>query len=220
MRSILASIEIFSAMTDEELAQVEAIASRRHLAKGILLFNEGEPIEHLYLLIEGRLKLFHSTDSGREFVYGLAEPGEFFGELGLLSKDERETRKICAEADENCVLLSISRSNFLALIETHPQIKDAILVNAIRIIKRLTATVSDLALKDVYGRVRNIFESLAVPTDEGWLIDDQITQQDLADRVGASREMIAKVMKELVAGGYVQTGRRKILILKKLPERF
>ncbi|QLG88379.1 Crp/Fnr family transcriptional regulator [Chitinibacter bivalviorum] len=220
MRSILASIELFSSLSTEELAQVEAIAIRRNIAKGVLLFNEGEPIEHLYVLIEGSLKLFHGNDSGREFVYGLAEPGAAFGDLALFDPDKKEVRQVSAEADEDCVVLAISNANFAQLLVAYPQMKDAMLRRAVEVIKHLTTVVSDLALKDVYGRVRNVFESLAVKTDEGWLIDDQLTQQDLADRVGASREMIAKVMKELVSGGYVQTGRRKILILKKLPERF
>ncbi|WP_047393164.1 MULTISPECIES: Crp/Fnr family transcriptional regulator [Chitinibacter] len=217
MTSILEKVDVFAGLPSESLLELEALAIRRHYAKGVPVFYEGEPVEHLLVLIEGRLKLFHSNDAGREYVYGVAEPGLSFGGIGLLTD---EVRTVCAEAEDDCVFLSIARSNFLDFVATHPQIKDALLAGSIRLIKHLTKTVSDLALNDVYGRIRRVFEMLAVNTPEGDLIEGQITQQDLADRVGASREMIAKVMKELVAGGYVETGRRRILILKKLPERF
>jgi CRP/FNR family cyclic AMP-dependent transcriptional regulator len=216
-KSVLSNVELFASLSDSDLHDLEAVATPRHYSKGMLIFNEGEPVEQLLVLVEGRLRIFHSNDAGRQCVYGVVEPGVSFGELSLLCD---EVRAVCAEADEDCVFLSISRQSFFALLDTHPQIKDAMLRNAAMIIRRLTRAVSDLALKDVYGRIRNVFEAMAVQTDEGLLIDDLLTQQDLADRVGASREMIAKVMKELVAGGYVETGRRRILILKKLPEHF
>lgn len=215
--AVLAKVELFASLPHEDLLQLEAAATRRHFAKGMLIFNEGEPVDHLLVLLEGRMRIFHNNDAGREFVYGVADAGVCFGELALFAD---EVRTVSAEAEEDCVFMALSRASFLQLLSQHPQLKDHMLITATNLIRHLTKTVSDLALKDVYGRIRKVFEALAVPTEEGGLIEDQLTQQDLADRVGASREMIAKVMKELVAGGYVQTGRRRILILKKLPEHF
>ena len=217
MRSILAQTELFSSLSDEDLALVESLSIKRHLAKGTIVFYEGDAVEGMYVLIEGRLKLYSSNDSGREFVYHVAEAGRSFGELALFCD---ETRSICAEAETDCQVLVVNKSDFLTLLAANPQLKDQMLQNAMQTIKTLTGMVRDFALKDVYGRIRVLFERLAQPTDEGLLIDEQMSQQDIADRVGASREMIAKIMRELVAGGYVETGRKRLLILKKLPEQF
>ncbi|WP_297572093.1 Crp/Fnr family transcriptional regulator [uncultured Deefgea sp.] len=217
MRSILAQTQLFCSLTDEELARVESLGILRNVAKGSILFYENDVVECMYVLLEGRLKLYSSNDSGREFVYHVAEPGISFGELALFC-DER--RSICAEAETDCVVMSIHKTDFMSLLLTTPELKDQMLNSAMKIIFSLTNMVRDFALKDVYGRIRVLFERLAQPTDEGLLIDEQMSQQDIADRVGASREMIAKIMRELVAGGYVETGRKRLMILKKLPEQF
>ncbi|QKJ67021.1 Crp/Fnr family transcriptional regulator [Deefgea piscis] len=217
MRSILAQTQLFCSLTDAELAQVESLGILRNIAKGTILFYENDVVECMYVLLEGRLKLYSSNDSGREFVYHVAEPGISFGELALFC-DER--RSICAEAETDCVVMSIHKADFMSLLLTTPELKDQMLNSAMKIIFSLTNMVRDFALKDVYGRIRVLFERLAQPTAEGLLIDEQMSQQDIADRVGASREMIAKIMRELVAGGYVETGRKRLVILKKLPEQF
>ncbi|WP_051534752.1 Crp/Fnr family transcriptional regulator [Deefgea rivuli] len=217
MRPLLAQTELFSSLTDEELLQVESLGTQRQIGKGTILFYEDDPVECMYVLLEGRFKLYSSNDSGREFVYYVAESGVSFGELALFC-DQR--RSICAEAETDCVVMSIYKADFMNLLLTNPQLKDQMLTSAMSIIRSLTVMVRDFALKDVYGRIRVLFERLAQPTEEGLLIDEQMSQQDIADRVGASREMIAKIMRELVAGGYVETGRKRLVILKKLPEQF
>ena len=110
MRSILAQTQLFSSLTDEELAQVESLGILRNIAKGTILFYENDVVECMYVLLEGRLKLYSSNDSGREFVYHVAEPGISFGELALFC-DER--RSICAEAETDCVVMSIHKTDFM-----------------------------------------------------------------------------------------------------------
>jgi CRP/FNR family cyclic AMP-dependent transcriptional regulator len=210
MRSILAQTQLFGSLTDEELAQVESLGILRNIAKGTILFYENDVVECMYVLLEGRLKLYSSNDSGREFVYHVAEPGISFGELALFC-DER--RSICAEAETDCVVMSIHKTDFMSLLVMTPELKDQMLNSAMKVIFSLTNMVRDFALKDVYGRIRVLFERLAQPTEEGLLIDEQMSQQDIADRVGASREMIAKIMRELVAGGYVETGRKRLSLI-------
>mgnify|MGYP000458632161 FL=1 len=98
--------------------------------------------------------------------------------------------------------------------------KDLVIKNLARIVRRLSNTMKSLALLDVYGRVRALFESLLVEVDGQEMIDQPLTQQAIADRVGSSREMIARILKELVFGGYIRLENKKIIILQKLPERF
>lgn len=100
MRPLLAQTELFSSLTDEELLQVESLGIQRQIAKGSVLFYENDPVECMYVLLDGRLKLYSSNDSGREFVYHVAESGISFGELALFC-DQR--RSICAEDRKSVV---------------------------------------------------------------------------------------------------------------------
>ncbi len=217
MRPLLARTELFSSLNDVELLQVESLGIQRQIGKGTVLFYENDPVECMSVLLEGRLKLYSSNDKGREFVYHVAQAGVSFGELALFC-DQR--RAICAEAETDCVVMSIYKADFMNLLISNPQLKDQMLSSAMTLISSLAIMVRDFALKDVYGRIRALFERLGQPSEDGLLIDEQMSQQDIADRVGASREMVAKIMRELVAGGYVETGRKRLLILKKLPEQF
>ena len=211
MRPLLARTELFSSLNDVELLQVESLGIQRQIGKGTVLFYENDPVECMSVLLEGRLKLYSSNDKGREFVYHVAQAGVSFGELALFC-DQR--RAICAEAETDCVVMSIYKADFMNLLISNPQLKDQMLSSAMTLISSLAIMVRDFALKDVYGRIRALFERLGQPSEDGLLIDEQMSQQDIADRVGASREMVSRVMKDL------ETGRKRLLILKKLPEQF
>ncbi|WP_028453139.1 Crp/Fnr family transcriptional regulator [Chitinilyticum aquatile] len=217
MNSPLSSIEAFASLSEAILQQIENLAVRKVLPRGQLLYSEGEPAEQIYILVSGRLRLFSSNDAGKEYVLGFIEPGMSWGEGAMLMG---EPRLVSAIAEEDCDLKVIYRRDYQALLDAHPEIKDQMLVAAYRTIKHLAETVKNLALMDVYGRVRLLLESLAVDQGDVQVVSESLTQQAIAERVGASREMIAKIMKELVFGGYVRIEQRQIVLLQRLPERF
>lgn len=217
MSSPLSNIEMFASLPEPVLSLIEALAVRKVLPKGQMLYTEGEPAEQIYMLVSGRLRLFSSNDAGKEYVVGFIEPGMMWGEGPMLLE---EPRLVSAIAEEDCDLKVIYRRDYLALLEAHPEIKDQLLIAAYRTMKHLAETVKNLALMDVYGRVRLLLEGLAVEQGEVQVVSEALTQQAIADRVGASREMVAKIMKELVFGGYVRVEQRQIVLLQRLPERF
>ncbi|MDR3410503.1 MAG: Crp/Fnr family transcriptional regulator [Formivibrio sp.] len=217
MKNILAELPLFEGFPDEVLESISRSAIRRSIPKGTYLFREGEEADAMYVLIEGRTRSLTSDNQGKEFVFKIGEPVDVFGEISLI---DEEPRGWTTQVEEDAVVLMISKQEFVRHLESSPQVKDMVIKNLARIVRRLSNTMKSLALLDVYGRVRALFESLIVNIDGQEMIEQSLTQQAIADRVGSSREMIARILKELVFGGYIKLENKKIILLQKLPERF
>ncbi|MGQ5523914.1 Crp/Fnr family transcriptional regulator [Chitinimonas sp. PSY-7] len=217
MRATLKQIPLFFGLSDEELSHVEASAASRTYAKGTIIINEGEAGSSMFLLVQGRMKVYVSDVNGKEYILAVLGPGEYVGELALL---DDEPRTASVETEDQCTFLVIQKEDFLALLHNHPHIQFKVLVNLVHRTRQLTEAVKNLALRDVYTRVRILFEDLAIERDGQVMIDEPLTQQAIADRVGSSREMVARIMKELVFGGYVRLENKRLIILQKLPDAF
>ncbi|MBE9610163.1 Crp/Fnr family transcriptional regulator [Chitinilyticum piscinae] len=215
--SPLTAFDIFANLTEESLARIEALAIRRRLQKGQLLYTDGELLEQFCIVASGRIRFYASNESGKEFVLGTVESGALVGEGAMLLEEPFGANAL---AEDDCELLVIHRRDLDTLLNDCPQIKDQLLHSMIVKCRALGNMVKSLALMDVYGRVRQLFERLAVERDGVTMLSEPLTQQAIADRVGASREMIAKIMKELVFGGYVRIDNRQLVLLQPLPERF
>ncbi|GAB3243061.1 Crp/Fnr family transcriptional regulator [Chitinimonas naiadis] len=217
MIATLKQIPLFYGLSDEELAHIEASATAKTYPKGTIIINEGDPGSSMFLLMQGRLKVFVSDSNGKEYVLAVLGPGEYVGELALL---DDEPRTASVETEEQSTFLVILKEDFLSLLHSHPSIQFKLLVSLVRRTRQLTESVKNLALKDVYSRVRLLFEDLAVEKEGHLQVEEPMTQQAIADRVGSSREMVARIMKELVFGGYVRIENRRLIILQKMPEAF
>ncbi|WP_223879039.1 Crp/Fnr family transcriptional regulator [Chitinimonas arctica] len=217
MIATLKQIPLFYGLSDDELAHIEASAVAKTYPKGTIIINEGDAGSSMFLLMQGRLKVFVSDSNGKEYVLAVLGPGEYVGELSLL---DDEPRTASVETEEQSTFLVIQKEDFLALLHNHPGIQFKVLVSLVRRTRQLTEAVKNLALKDVYSRVRLLFEDLAIEKEGQYFIEEPMTQQAIADRVGSSREMVARIMKELVFGGYVRIENRRLIILQKMPEAF
>lgn len=217
MKNILADLPLFEGFPEEILENISKSFIRRNIPKGTYLFREGEEADAMYVLIEGRTRSLTSDNQGKEFVFKIGEPVDVFGEISLI---DEEPRGWTTQVEEDAVVLMLPKQEFVRHLENSPQMKDMVIKNLARIVRRLSNTMKSLALLDVYGRVRALFESLTVVVDGQEMIGQPLTQQAIADRVGSSREMIARILKELVFGGYIKLENKKIIILQKLPERF
>lgn len=217
MKTVLAEVPLFEGFTEEQLDQVLRVAIRRKLPKGTYLFREGEDADAMYVLLEGRTRSLTSDNQGKEFVFKIGEPVDVFGEISLI---DGELRGWTTQVEEDAEVLMISRQDFVRMLQETPGMKDLVIKNLARIVRRLQNTMKSLALLDVYGRVRSLFESLAVEIDGQEMIEQPLTQQAIADRVGSSREMIARILKELVFGGYIRLENKRIVLLQKLPVRY
>lgn len=213
----LDQVDLFAGLEPEQLAAIAGSARLRVFARGAIIVSEGDEGLGLFVVQRGALKAFVVDDSGRELTLSLLGPGEYFGELALL---DAAPRSASVMALERCELLQISRAAFLAVVEQSPALMLTLLRNLVRRVRDLTDSVRALALVDVFGRVARLFESLAVERDGHWVIERQLTQQDIANLVGSSREMVNRILRDLVIGGYVSVDHHHIVLHRKLPARW
>lgn len=195
---------------------LDAIAPRgmtRTFPANAILINEGDTTDSLYILLSGRVKIYASSDDGRELVLAEHGPGEYFGELSI----DGEKRSASIKAMETCSCRVVQGSELRQFLADHPDFAMHLTRKLIRMVRRLTEQVRSLALQDVYGRMVRVLTELSEPVGEERLLRHKLTQQDIADCVGSSREMVNRVMKELTAGGYVGQREGRLVILKKLP---
>jgi CRP/FNR family transcriptional regulator, cyclic AMP receptor protein len=179
-----------------------------------ILINEGDRTDSLYILLAGRVKLYSSADSGREIVLTVLTPGQYFGELSL-DGSPRSLSAQTLEAARCCVIAADELRQFLA---AEPDFAHHLTHKLMRMVRRLTEQVKSLALQGVYERIVRLLTELSDEAGAERVVRDKLTQQDIADRVGSSREMVNRIMKELVAGGYVASdAAHRLVIRRKLP---
>ena len=178
-----------------------------------ILINEGDATDSLYIVLSGRVKVYASSEDGRELVLSEYGPGGYFGELSL----DGERRSASIKAIEACTCRVVQGAELRRFLESHADFAMHLNRKLIRMVRRLTEQLSSIALQDVYGRVVRVLTELSEPVGEERVLRHKLTQQDIADRIGCSREMVNRVMKELTAGGYVAQRDGRIPFLRKLP---
>lgn len=214
---VFSGIDLFSGLTPEELQALFASSVTKEAKKNGVIINEGDTADSLYIIESGQVKAYCSDRNGKDIVLNVMEAGDYFGELALLDDDKRSAS---VRAIEDCVFKVIYRSEFESKLAVNPNISRVIIRNLTRRIRKLTRDVKSLALEDVYGRVATVLRGLAEPDGDVQRIKQKLTQQDIADRVGSSREMVARILKDLTIGGYIANENRQIVLLKELPESY
>ena len=215
---ILDKVEIFEGLSEQELEVLAASSVVRSYPKNTVIINENDFADSLYVIETGRVKVYCSDKNGKEFIMNTLSGGDYFGELALLDDDKRSASVRTMEKSNFCI---IYKEDFNKVIEQQPNIAKTLIRNLTRRVRKLTQDVKALALQDVYGRVTNVLTTLAEPKDEETsIIPEKLTQQDIADRVGASREMVARILKDLTIGEYISFEGRNIVIKGKLPENY
>jgi CRP/FNR family cyclic AMP-dependent transcriptional regulator len=178
-----------------------------------ILINEGDRADTLYIVLSGRLRAYSSADNGREVVLGEHGPGEYLGELSL----DGEPRSVSVKTLEPCACCLVQGAELRQFLADHPDFGVHLTAKLIRMVRRLTEQMKSLALQDVYTRIARVLGELSDPVGEERLVRHKLTQQEIAGRVGSSREMVNRVMKELTTGGYVSLREGRIVIHRKLP---
>ncbi len=178
------------------------------------LIEEGTHGDTLFVILSGRLRAFSADARGREIVYGIHGPGEYLGEMSL----DGGPRSASVVAEEAAVCAVITRHTLLQHIAAHPGFALELIGRVIRRARLATQSARDMALLDAYGRVVRLLESLAeVQPDGSRRIAERLTHAEIAARVGCSREMISRLMKDLERGGYVQTAADGSRTIQSLP---
>jgi CRP/FNR family transcriptional regulator, cyclic AMP receptor protein len=201
-------------------APLRALAARgqpRRYAKGTLLIQEGDQGDTLFIILSGRVKAFSSGERDREIVYGVYGAGEYFGEMSL----DGGPRSASVITLEPTVGVAITRQTLLAHIAANPEFAFELLSRVIHRARMATQSARSMALLDVYERVVHLLDSLALPHAGGTrLIAERLTHAAIANRVGCSREMVSRLLKDLERGGHVQRADAGWLLPKPLPRRW
>jgi CRP/FNR family transcriptional regulator, cyclic AMP receptor protein len=203
----------FSPLQQETLRTIATSGVVRQFPKQTVLIHEGDVGDSLYIILSGRVKIYASNEAGREVVINFCGPGEYVGEMSLYG--EPRSASVITLEPTSCAI--VNRAQFRDFIVANPDFAQHLIQTLIHRARNATENVKSLALSDVYGRLVRLLNSLAVERDGTMKVLEKLTQQDIADRVGASRDMIGKLMKDLVAGGYLLVEDRQITIVKKLP---
>jgi CRP/FNR family cyclic AMP-dependent transcriptional regulator len=203
----------FAPLEDQTLRRIAETGVVRAFPRNTVLINEGDVGDSLYVVLSGRVKVYSSNESGREFVIDFHGPGEYVGEMSL----DGAPRSASVMTVEPTTCAVVNRAQFRDFLLVHPDFAMHLIERLIRRIRVTTGNLKSLALSDVYGRLVRLLNALVQDVEGKAVVPERLTQQEIADRVGASRDMIGKLMKDLVAGGYLAVEERTIAILKKLP---
>ena len=215
--AMLANVTLFAGLNEAGLEQISQHGIMRPYPKNSVIINEGDPAESLYVILEGRVKIFLTDEEGKEVIINCQKPGEYFGELALIDDAQRSALVMTTEAS---TFLVISKHSFRDLLAKHPDIALSLIQDLTKRVRVLTDNVQSLALLDVYGRVAKTLLSMATKHDGKLLIEDKLTQQDIANRIGASREMVSRILKDLTTGGYIRMEEKHIVINERLPKHY
>jgi CRP/FNR family transcriptional regulator, cyclic AMP receptor protein len=210
----LKKIPFLSKLSDEILIALADKAKSAKFAKHTTIMMEGDETSSLYIILSGKVRVFSSDDKSKEVTLMIQEPGSYFGEIALLSE---EPRSASVATLETTVCAVVSKSDFINWLTAHPEVAIDLLGVLSEKVRHLTDKVRLMALSNVYERAVKALQAMAVTENNVTVIHNRPTQQELASMVGASREMINKIMHELTKGGYITIADKVMIINKKLP---
>jgi CRP/FNR family cyclic AMP-dependent transcriptional regulator len=204
---------VVTEMTPQEAEDLAEIAAVRSFPRHAIIINEGDDSDSVYFIISGLVKVFLADNDGNEVIMATLKAGEYFGEMAL----EPGFRSASVMAVEPVNLAVVRMQDFRNFLRTHPDFVFSLIGKLIRRARLFTRNLKGLALLDVYGRLTQLLNDLAENVDGRRIIMEPLTQQEMASRIGCSREMVSKILKDLTAGGYVEITRRSIEIKRNLP---
>ncbi len=206
---IIKRVPLFAGLPDDALAELQRAMARKRYPKQALVLQEGARGDSLYIIASGKVKVVLGDPDGKEVILSVLGAGDAIGELALIDDDPRSAGVLTMEASE---FLILDKQSFRRFLEHHP----AVAMNLLRILAaRLRAAdqmIGSLALMDVYGRVARTLTQLAEPLAGKLVITGRYTQKDIANMVGASREMVSRIFRDLTASGLIRVEDGQIIV--------
>jgi CRP/FNR family cyclic AMP-dependent transcriptional regulator len=212
-QELLRTVPIFSELTDGDIAALGRLTARRRFPKDTVVFFENEEGDSFFMILEGRIKVTILGDDGREVILSMLGPGDFFGEMALLDNEPRSATAIAVEESE---LLSLHRTDFQTVLTDNRSITVALIKVLTARLRRANHQISTLALLDVYGRVARVIVDMA--REEGRRLRDgriafrRATHQEIANRIGTTRETVTRMLKDLERQGLIHIEGKEIVV--------
>ncbi len=210
---LLRNVPLFSLLPEGQLQLLTQVVSRKPYPKNSIVIAAGEPTDALYIVVSGRLKVIMSDKEGQQVILAILNQGEFFGEMGLIAQAPRSATVTTIEP---CELLTITRADFTKCLQGNFDLTMNVIRGLVKRLREADKKIGSLALMDVYGRVARLLMDMAETIDGQKVVTKKPTKQDIARMIGASREMVSRVMKELQTSGRIEVRGREILLRDSL----
>ena len=207
--TMLHNVPLFARLDESQLGVLARVIVRRSFGRNAKIIGAGDPTDSLYIVINGRLKVLMSDEQGREVILSILGPGDFFGEMGLLDDSLRSASVVTLDA---CELLTISKTDFKRSLAENFDLSLNVMRGLVQRLREADRKIGSLALMDVYGRVARLLLEMAEDIDGEKVVVNKLSKQDIAKMIGASREMVSRVMKDLQLGGYLEVRGRTIVL--------
>lgn len=220
-RELLRTVPVFAELADTDIDALARLCTKRRYPKDTVVFFENEDGEFFFMILEGRIKVTILGDDGREIILSVLGPGDFFGEMALLDNEPRSATAIAAEESE---LLSLHRTDFQTVLSDNRNILGSFIKILTSRLRRANHQISTLALLDVYGRVARVILEMA--REEGKRLKDgriafrRATHQEIANRIGTTRETVTRMLKELERQGLIDVQGKEIVVQPDFEKAF
>jgi CRP/FNR family cyclic AMP-dependent transcriptional regulator len=205
---------LFSALDAEAAAALRASMTEKRIPRSGVIFSEGEPGDRMYVILDGKVKLGQTSPDGRESLLAVLGPGEVFGELSLFDPGPRTAT---ATAVTDTIVVGLGHSDLRPWLTGRPEVAEALLQALAQRLRRTNEALADLVFSDVPGRVAKQLLELAdkfgQPGPDGVLVHHDLTQEELAQLVGASRETVNKALADFTQRGWIEVDQRQVLLI-------
>jgi CRP/FNR family cyclic AMP-dependent transcriptional regulator len=208
--TILKTVPLFSLLSDNQLGSLFPAIQHRTYPRHAFMLRAGERPDALYIILAGRAKVLIEDGEGREVTLTIIGPSEFFGEMSLI---DDKPRSASVEALEACEILYISKAAFMGCLKDNFDVAMLMLRSVVGRLREADRKIASLALMDVHGRVARLLMDLAREVNDVWIVDTG--SEEMARMVGASREMVSRVLKEMRDSGLIRRDKRKIIVLDR-----
>lgn len=213
--SVFKKIDIFQGLAEEEFSVIAEMTKVKFVKKNMLIFSKGDNNQSMYIIKEGSVDVSILTEGGKELILSTLSEGDYFGELSLLD-DAPISANITATKDS--ILLFIHKESFFQVMENNAAILSNVISHLCSKVRGLTEKVEGFALLDVYQRFSLLLMDLSeINENQERVVGRSLTHKDIALRIGSSREMVSRIIKDLENGEYISIKNKIITLRKKLP---
>ena len=209
---MLRNVPLFAVLDEPELNALAGVMTRRAVPRNRTVLQAGDPTDSLYIILTGRTRVQMSDDEGKEVILASLGPGDFFGEMGLMDEEPRSASVLTTEA---CEFIVITKDDFKAILKDNFDLAMVIMRGLVKRLREADRKIESLALLDVYGRVARVLIENSEVIEGHKVVKGKLPRQDIAKMIGASREMVSRVMKGLEVGGYIETRDDGSIILRE-----
>jgi CRP/FNR family transcriptional regulator, cyclic AMP receptor protein len=198
---LLQNVPLLAQLTEDQCARLTSVVHRRNWGRGAIVVGAGETADALFVILTGRVQVVMRDDHGKEVILAILGPGDHFGEMALIDEQRRSATVVVREPCEAVVLM---RADFVRCLQQSFDMTMAVAKGLVKRLRDADNRIASLALLDVYGRVAKVLLDMSEDKENPDIVEGRLSRQDIAKMVGASREMVSRVMRDLEMRGFVQ----------------